>query len=125
MLSTSPIIAFIPTKDPTRARAFYEQTLGLRFLHDDNFALVLEANGTMIRIVRVGEFTPFSFTVLGWQVSDIEETAADLTARGITFNRYTFLEQSPTGIWTAPDGSKVAWFPDPDGNTLSLSQHHP
>jgi catechol 2,3-dioxygenase-like lactoylglutathione lyase family enzyme len=123
MLATSPIIAFIPTKDAARARAFYEGILGLRFLSDDGFAIVMDANGTMVRIARAGGFTPAPFTILGWQVQDIDPAVATLTAKGVRFSRYGFLEQSDTGVWTAPGGAKVAWFLDPDGNTLSLSQH--
>ncbi|HWG18713.1 MAG TPA: VOC family protein [Acidobacteriaceae bacterium] len=124
MLSTSPIIAFIPTRDSARARAFYAETLGLRFVSEDNFALVFDANGTMLRIVCAGDFTPFQFTLLGWQVSDIDTAVADLTARGVQFLRYDFLEQAPNGVWTAPgNAARIAWFRDPDDNTLSISQH--
>jgi catechol 2,3-dioxygenase-like lactoylglutathione lyase family enzyme len=124
MLANNPIIAFIPTRDAAVARTFYEGLLGLRFISDDQFALVMDANGTMLRIVRVGDFTPFPFTILGWQVTDIDQTVADLTAKGLKFQRYGFLDQSPSGVWTAPgNAAKVAWFTDPDGNTLSLSQH--
>jgi len=123
MLTHSPLIAFIPTKDTTRARRFYEKILGLRFLSDDSFAIVMDANGTMVRIVRVEDFTPFPFTILGWQVNDIHKIIAEMTGKGVTFTRYPYFEQSPDGVWTAPGGAKVAWFTDPDGNTLSLSQH--
>ena len=124
MLSTSPIIAFIPTRDAAHARTFYQNTLGLRFVSEDNFALVFDANGTMLRIVCAGDFTPFQFTILGWQVSDIGTAVADLTARGVQFLRYDFLEQAPNGVWTAPgNAARIAWFRDPDGNTLSISQH--
>jgi catechol 2,3-dioxygenase-like lactoylglutathione lyase family enzyme len=124
MNPTAKLIGFIPTRDAVRARAFYESTLGLRFVEDDTFALVFDSNGTMIRIVRVPDFTPFPFTLLGWDVSDIDAAVADLTAKGVEFTRYSFLEQSPSGVWTAPGNvAKVAWFPDPDGNLLSLSQH--
>jgi catechol 2,3-dioxygenase-like lactoylglutathione lyase family enzyme len=123
MLTHNSLIAFIPTKDAARARAFYEDTLGLRFISDDSFALVMEANGTMLRIVRVGDFAPQPFTILGWEVTDIEATVTAMTGKGVQFSRYGFLEQSANGVWTAPGGAKVAWFLDPDGNTLSLSQH--
>ena len=124
MLGQTPIIAFVPTRDAAQSRSFYEGLLGLRFISDDKFALVMEANGTMIRIVRVGNFTPAPFTILGWQVQDIHQSVADLTAKGLTFTRYPHFEQSPDGVWTATGGAaKVAWFADPDGNTLSLSQH--
>jgi predicted enzyme related to lactoylglutathione lyase len=123
MLAQCPLIAFIPTTDTVRARLFYEDQLGLRFISDDFFALVMDANGTMIRIVRVGPFTPAPFTILGWQVDDIHHVTARMTSKGIKFARYSFLNQSAEGIWTAPDGAQVAWFSDPDGNTLSISQH--
>jgi predicted enzyme related to lactoylglutathione lyase len=123
MIAQNPLIAFIPTKDAARARLFYEEQLGLRFVSDDSFAVVMDANGIMVRIVRVGEFTPASFTILGWQVDDIHRAVAEMTSKGSQFKRYSFLEQSEDGVWTAPGGAKVAWFSDPDGNILSLSQH--
>jgi catechol 2,3-dioxygenase-like lactoylglutathione lyase family enzyme len=123
MIAHNPLIAFIPTKDAARARVFYEEQLGLRFVSDDSFAVVMDANGTMVRIARVGEFTPAPFTILGWQVDDIHKTVAEMTNKGLQFTRYSFLEQSEDGVWTSPDGPKVAWFVDPDGNTLSFSQH--
>ena len=125
MNPTAKLIGFIPTRDADRARAFYESTLGLRFVSDDGFALVFDSNGSMIRIARVQEFTPFPFTLLpAGRSSDIEAAVASLTAKGVEFARYSFLEQSPTGVWTAPGNvAKVAWFPDPDGNLLSLTQH--
>jgi catechol 2,3-dioxygenase-like lactoylglutathione lyase family enzyme len=124
MHPTAKLIGFIPTRDAARARAFYESTLGLRFVEDDTFALVMDSNGTMIRIARVPDYTPFPFTLLGWEVSDIDAAVADLAAKGVQFYRYSFLEQSPNGVWTAPgNAAKIAWFPDPDGNILSISQH--
>ena len=123
MLTHSPLIAFIPTKDAARARRFYEKLLGLRFVSDDSFAIVMDANGTLVRIARVDDFTPFPFTILGWQVGDIHKMVAEMTGKGFEFARYSFLQQGPDGVWEAPGGVKVAWFTDPDGNTLSLSQH--
>jgi catechol 2,3-dioxygenase-like lactoylglutathione lyase family enzyme len=123
MLAHNPLIAFIPTKDAARAREFYEGQLGLRFVSDDSFAIVMDSNGTMLRIARVDDFTPMPFTILGWEVDDVENTVAAMTSKGVQFSRYSFLEQSSNGVWTAPGGVKVAWFLDPDGNTLSLSQH--
>lgn len=123
MIAKSPLIAFIPTRDATQARRFYEEALGLRFISDDTFAIVMDANGIMLRIVRVGDFTPAPFTILGWQVEDIHKEVADLASRNVAFARYPYFEQSSDGVWTAPGGAKVAWFLDPDGNTLSISQH--
>ena len=126
MLPTSPIIGFIPTKDADRSRVFYAETLGLHFISDDGFALVFRSGTNMIRIARAGDFTPAPFTILGWEVMDIVAEVTALTAAGIAFARYPFLPQDQVddhGIWTAPGGNKIAWFQDPDGNTLSLSQH--
>jgi catechol 2,3-dioxygenase-like lactoylglutathione lyase family enzyme len=120
MLGALNIIAFVPTRDTQQARAFYEGVLGLRFVKDDGFALVLDANGIMVRVAKVPQFTPAQFTILGWQVSEIENFVKALSKKGVRFERFGFLE---LGIWTAPSGDKVAWFKDPDGNTLSVSQH--
>jgi len=97
--------------------------VGLRFQKDDGFALVFDANGTMVRIATVPEFTPLQFTILGWQVTNIEKMAADLQKKGVRFEIFGFFKQDELGIWTAPTGDKVAWFKDPDGNILSISQH--
>ena len=124
MLGSTDIVAFVPTMDSKKARAFYEGTLGLRFVKDDGFALVLDSNGIMLRVGKVPpEFKPAQFTILGWQVSDIEGMVSRLQKKGVLFERYGFFEQDKLGIWTAPTGDKVAWFKDPDGNVLSVSQH--
>jgi catechol 2,3-dioxygenase-like lactoylglutathione lyase family enzyme len=122
MLGTMKIVAFVPTTDYDKARAFYEGALGLRFVSNDGFAMVLDANGIMIRVVKV-EFTPWPWTILGWEVPDIASAAEALGGRGVKFEIYGFPGQDMNGIWTAPSGDKVAWFKDPDGNTLSISEH--
>jgi len=123
MLGSTNIIAFVPIKDSDKARAFYEGVLGLKFVKEDGFALVLEANGIMIRAVKMKEVTPAQFTVLGWQVSDIENVVKALAKKGVRFEIFGLLPQDELGIWIAPTGDKVAWCKDPDGNILSLSQH--
>jgi catechol 2,3-dioxygenase-like lactoylglutathione lyase family enzyme len=123
MATLGKLIGFIPTRNAALAREFYEHKLGLSFVSDDQFALVFNSDGTMIRVVRVGEFTPPPFTILGWESENIEEDVREFTQRGITFERYSFPGQDERGIWTSPSGAKVAWFKDPDGNVLSLSQH--
>jgi catechol 2,3-dioxygenase-like lactoylglutathione lyase family enzyme len=123
MLGSTNIVAFVPIKDSAKARAFYEGVLGLRFVKDDGFALVLEANGIMVRAAKMKEFTPAQFTILGWQVSDIEQVVRELAAKGVHFEIFGFFKQDELGIWTAPTGDRVAWFKDPDGNILSVSQH--
>jgi len=123
MLASSKLIGFVPTKDSAKAREFYEGKLGFQFLKDDGFALVLRAGESMIRIAIVKDFTPPPFTVLGWEVSNIEEVVAWLQKRGVVFEKYPWVPDKELGIWTAPTGDKVAWFKDPDGNVLSVSQH--
>lgn len=123
MLSSDKIIAFVTITDPQKARAFYEGVLGLKFVKDDGFALVFDANGIMVRAVKMKEVTPLPFTVLGWQVSGIEDAVRDLTNKGVHFEIFGFFKQDQLGIWTAPTGDKVAWFKDPDGNVLSVSEH--
>jgi len=117
-------MAFVATKDPARARTFYEGTLGLRLVADESFALVFDANGTMLRVQKVNELTPHAFTALGWQVQDIRESIRTLVERGVAFERFSIpgFPQDELGIWTADDGTKVAWFKDSDGNILSLTQ---
>jgi len=123
MLASAKIVAFVATTDFDKARSFYEGVLGLKFVANDGFALVMEANGVAIRIAKVGKFTPAQFTVLGWAVQDIAETVSTMEKNGVKFERFPGLEQDALGIWTAPGGAKVAWFKDPDGNILSVSQH--
>jgi len=124
MLGRETIMTFVATLDGARARAFYEGVLGLEVTSDDDFALALAVDGagTMLRIQKVASFRPHPFTALGWQVKDIEGTVNELGRRGVAFQRFEGLEQDDAGIWTAPSGTRVAWFKDPDGNVLSVSQ---
>src|SRR5580658_3464215 len=123
MLASMNMMGFLLTKDYDQARAFYEGKLGFTFVSLDQFALVIEAGKNRIRIVKVPTFTPLVSTVLGWQVGDIEAMVNWLAKRGVEFDKYPFVQDKERGIWTAPDGSKVAWFKDPDGNVLSVSEH--
>jgi catechol 2,3-dioxygenase-like lactoylglutathione lyase family enzyme len=122
MLGAHKLIAFVTTADPARSKAFYEETLGLRLVADDPYALVYDANGIALRIQKVPEVAPRARTVLGWQVDDIASVIRGLVARGVTFERYSFMDQDDLGVWHTPDGGKVAWFKDPDGNVLSLTE---
>jgi catechol 2,3-dioxygenase-like lactoylglutathione lyase family enzyme len=122
VLKSRPIIAFVATKTPSRAKAFYAKTLGLKLISEDDFAIVFDAGGTMLRVAIVQELQPAGYTVLGWIVPDIRRAAVDLAKRRVKFQKYSFLDQDDLGIWTSPSGARVAWFLDPDGNTLSLTQ---
>ncbi len=122
MLTGSPLIAFAATANAEKSRRFYESTVGLKFVSADDFALVFDVNGTMLRIQQVGRVDPRPYTILGWKVADIQNKAAELTERGVQFARYEGLKQDGLGIWTSPSGAKIAWFNDPDGNILSLTE---
>jgi catechol 2,3-dioxygenase-like lactoylglutathione lyase family enzyme len=123
MLGSLKIMTFAPTLDANKARPFYEGVLGLRVLSQDSFALALDANGIMLRVTNVPpSFKPQPFTILGWQVPDIVQSVSELKQKGVRFEMYGMPTQDADGIWTAPGGAKVAWFKDPDGNTLSLTQ---
>lgn len=117
------VVTFLLVKDSEAALSFYRDTLDLHFLRDDGFALVFDMNGVMLRIGRMPEFTPAQHTVLGWECDDIDAAVSELEAKGVTFNRYPNIGQDERGICTFPNGDKVAWFNDPDGNVLSISQH--
>jgi catechol 2,3-dioxygenase-like lactoylglutathione lyase family enzyme len=124
MLQKSKLIGFVPTRDAAKAKAFFEGVLGLRFISDDQFALVFDANGTMVRVARVPAYKPAQFTILGWEVSGITKVVRALKAKGVVFEIFEGLGQDELGIWNAPGGvAKVAWFKDPDGNILSISEH--
>src|SRR5688572_19317674 len=122
MLGSKKVVAFAATTDAAKARTFYEDVLGLTFVADDGFALVFDAGGTTLRIPLVQEFQPQPFTVLGWQVDDVENTVKGLAARGVQFERFRGMDQDEHGIWRPMAGAAgVAWFKDPDGNLLSVS----
>ena len=125
MLGTETIVAFVPSQDPAAARRFYEGVLGLRFVSQDPFALVLEANGITVRVANVSSvpgFKPAPFTILGWRVRDIGKTALGLQEKGVRFERYPGMQQDELAIWNSPAGARVAWFKDPEGNVLSITE---
>ncbi len=122
MLGTSDVITFVGTADSARAREFYGGILGLSLVADEPYALVFDAHGIMLRVTPVAEPARAKYTVLGWKVSDIRAAIEGLAKRGVTFERFPGVPQDDLGIWTAPDGTKVAWLKDPDGNILSLTQ---
>ncbi|MCA9641014.1 MAG: VOC family protein [Polyangiaceae bacterium] len=121
MLKSTQLIAFVATTDPERSKAFYRDVLGLELIADEAFAVVFQAGDTMLRIQKAQDFKPQPFTALGWRVDEIRPVIDQLRAKGVKFKRYDFFEQDAFDVWTTPDGSEIAWFEDPDGNTLSLT----
>src|SRR5262245_59799404 len=119
------MIGFVSTDDAEKARAFYGDVLGFRLLTDDEFALVFDANGTMLRVAKGRTSPPATGTVLGWHVDDIHGAVRELVKRGVKFEQWSspFLKQDKQGVWNAPSGDRVAWFKDPDGNVLSIAHH--
>jgi catechol 2,3-dioxygenase-like lactoylglutathione lyase family enzyme len=122
MLGSASAIAFLPSTDLDRSRRFFADRLGLTVEEVTPFALVLRAGTTMLRITKVDTLQPQPFTVFGWQVADIRSAVAELAAVDVVCLRFEGMDQDPAGVWTTPGGDQVAWFRDPDGNTLSLTQ---
>jgi catechol 2,3-dioxygenase-like lactoylglutathione lyase family enzyme len=125
MLGGCRLVAFVATTDVDRARRFYGEVLGLKLLEEGPFACVYDANGTQLRVTPVDRVDPPPYTVLGWAVDAIENTVKALGSAGVEMQQFGGMGQDPLGIWTAPGGDRVAWFKDPDGHTLSVSQHVP
>src|SRR5690348_11586092 len=122
MLGTSPLIAFVSVSDATRARRFYGELLGLALVEETPFALEFDCAGTMLRVALANHVTPAPYTVLGWQVADIVATVASLASAGVQLEIFDGFHQSAEGVWQSPSGAKVAWFKDPDGNLLSVTE---
>jgi predicted enzyme related to lactoylglutathione lyase len=122
MLDSSALVGFVGVSDLGRARKFYGEALGLPLRDEAPYALVADANGTMLRITAVNQPVAAPYTVLGWHVTDIDSTVDHLVSQGVCFTRYDGMGQDDRAIWTAPGGSRVAWFLDPDGNNLSLTE---
>ena len=122
MLNTFPLNGFVRITDPERSRRFYEKTLGLAFDYENPYVMVFRSGNTQIIAQKVKEFAPVAATVLGWEVKDIETVVSALRKDGVVFEKYEWMEQDELGIWKSPAG-KVAWFKDPDGNILSVSEH--
>jgi len=126
VLGSARVVAFVPSKSPKKARSFYEDVLGLAFVSEDQFADVFDAKGVMVRVVDVSSvdgFKPAPFTILGWSVDNVNKTVKGLSKKGVKFERYPGMQQDQLGIWSSPSGAKVAWFKDPDGNVLSVTEH--
>ena len=122
MLTGARLVAFAATVDLERSHAFYGDVLGLRRVEASPFANAYDVAGTPLRVTRVEAHVPAAFTVLGWQVPDVDGAVASLVSKRVRFNRYPGTDQDAAGIWTSPSGARVAWFEDPDGNVLSVTQ---
>jgi catechol 2,3-dioxygenase-like lactoylglutathione lyase family enzyme len=123
MLGSCDILAYVYTNDAARAKKFYGETLGLKFVKQDEYGIVFDAHGITLRVTTLPDHTPTEHPVLGWLVPDIKATAAAMLKAGVKCERYSYLEQDELGIWSSPDGAKkLAFFKDPDGNALSLAQ---
>jgi catechol 2,3-dioxygenase-like lactoylglutathione lyase family enzyme len=122
VLYPAEMVGFLITNDAARCREFFVDTLGFREVGEDPWALVLEADGRMIRVQKGTTHQALRSTVLGWNVADIEAAVTRLETAGVSCERYGFPGQDARGIMTFPDGARVAWFKDPDGNVLSVAQ---
>ena len=123
MLSEPKITAFIPSTKPEKAKQFYKNTLGLKLVSEDQYGLEFSGKGAALRVALVTEFKPHLFTVLGFKIDDIVAQAKSLIDKGVVFERYEHFDQDALGIWTSPSMAEVAWFKDPDGNLLSITEY--
>ena len=122
LLDNAAMVGFVPTKDATKARAFYEGVLGFSVVSDNEWVMSLQSGEQRIMLQKNLKDEPLMRTIVGWEVRGIEDVVRNLTKAGVEFMRVQWVEQNELGIWHSPDG-KVAWFKDPDGNTLSVSEH--
>jgi catechol 2,3-dioxygenase-like lactoylglutathione lyase family enzyme len=116
-------IAFIATTKSDLAIPFFRDVLGFTFVEDSPFAVEFDAFGTALRVQKVKELSPAPHTSFGLAVDDIARFVSELSEKGVSMVRYPHVEQDPLGIWTSPSGARVAWFHDPDGNVISLTQY--
>jgi catechol 2,3-dioxygenase-like lactoylglutathione lyase family enzyme len=121
-LASAELVAFVASSDLEASDRFYGGRLGLRLVDATELALVYDAGGSELRVTRVERPAAAPYTVLGWRVDDIAATIRELAGEGLSFTRYAGMRQDGDGVWTSPSGALVAWFEDPDGNTLSLVQ---
>jgi catechol 2,3-dioxygenase-like lactoylglutathione lyase family enzyme len=122
MLTEQKLAGFLATSDPAAARAFYEGVLGLPFEADHGPLLAFAWDGGRLMLQKADAVTPPHGTALGWQVADVRAEMRELMARGVVFERFEGHDQDELGVWSPAPGAGVAWFKDPDGNLLSLSQ---
>jgi catechol 2,3-dioxygenase-like lactoylglutathione lyase family enzyme len=122
MIEGNRLMTFVPVSNAEKARNFYRDTLGLRLISEDSFALVFDVEGVTLRATLVSGFTPQPFTVLGWQVRDARALAKAMAAGGIALERFSGMSQDEDGLWKSPGGALIGWFKDPDGNVLSITQ---
>ena len=123
MTISGQLVGFVPSTDLDVSEMFYVDTLGFGKIARDHFALVLDGGGgTPVRVTLVQSRADTGYTVLGWQVADLNGTVEALRAKGVDLVRYNGMDQDDHDVWTAPDGLRVAWFRDPHGNVLSLTQ---
>jgi catechol 2,3-dioxygenase-like lactoylglutathione lyase family enzyme len=122
LLQGRNLVAFVPTDNLASAKEFYKYVLGLRLVSEDDVALVFDTHSSLLRVIKISGIQPAHYTVVGWVVPDIDLVVDELDRAGVVFERYEGFVQDSYGIWTTPKGAKVAWFKDPYGNILSLTQ---
>lgn len=115
-------VAFVYTSDVERSIAWYRDVLGAAVREHDDYGAYLTGGAGLLRITALPALTPSEHPVVGWEVTDLAAWADALESHGVRFTSYDGMGQDERGIWTGPDGSRLAWFADPDGNVLMLSQ---
>lgn len=122
MLSKSKLQSIIWTSRIIEAEKFYRDLLGLSLRTRSDGALVFDVGGGDLRVAPVPSTVPSEHTVLGFSVPDVDSVIGHLSARGVVFERFDGFPHLENGALQTPDGARVAWFRDPDGNLLSVVQ---
>ncbi len=120
MLNKSKLVSFIATANPAESKTFYQDVIGLTLIAETQFALIFDSNGVTLRIQKVQAVPEVAHTLLGWEVEDMATAVSSLQAKGVQFEQFEGLPQDDDGVWTIGN-EKIAWFKDPDGNTLSIN----
>jgi catechol 2,3-dioxygenase-like lactoylglutathione lyase family enzyme len=123
MLANAKATSGFAVPDTEEARRFYGETLGLdvAVLDEENGVMALKLSGGDVFVYRKPDFEPATYTILNFEVDDVEAAVDGLTSRGVAFERYDGFEQDEKGIARGP-GPMIAWFKDPAGNILSVLQ---
>lgn len=123
MLTSARLQTLVWTSRRDEEAQFYGEVLGLNYKGNSHGALVYDVGGGELRVSPVPATTPSEHTVMGFAVADVPAAVSALSERGVVFERFSHFQHDETGVWTAPDGAKVAWLRDPDGNLLSIVQY--
>ena len=122
-LADASLQTLVWSSNIARSQQFYSEVLGLPLTDNSHWALVYRVGQGCLRVSPVQSTASSEHTVFGFEVADFGQVVADLTSKGVNFERFPGFAHDEAGAWVAPDGTNVAWFRDPDGNLISLVRY--